>query len=76
MPPDASEVFDASPRSDERLRPNLPSTQTVMTPAPMMSRTALMIWTQVVPFMPPIEDVEEHDHADDDDDERAVRRHP
>ncbi len=39
--------------SSERLNPNFASTQTVITAAPAMSRIALMIWTQVVPFIPP-----------------------
>ena len=47
------EAAAASPSSAERLKPALPSTQTVISPAPAISRTALMICTQVVPFMPP-----------------------
>jgi hypothetical protein len=35
------------------LKPNFASTSTTMTAEPTISRTALMIWTQVVPFMPP-----------------------
>ena len=38
----------------ETLKPYLPSTQMVMTKAPMMSSVALTICTQVVPFMPPM----------------------
>jgi len=34
--------------------PNLASTITVIAAAPRISSTALMICTQVVPFMPPI----------------------
>ncbi len=36
-----------------RLKPLMASTHTVITMAPPMSRKALTIWTQVVPFMPP-----------------------
>ena len=43
----------AWPSSAERLNPNIASTQTVMIAVPMSSRVALMICTQVVPFMPP-----------------------
>jgi len=35
------------------LKPYFPSTQNVMIAAPVMSMTALMICTQVVPFIPP-----------------------
>ncbi|CAB4936359.1 unannotated protein [freshwater metagenome] len=44
----------ALPRSSEKFRPNLASTSTVMNAAPAMSRTALMICTHVVPFIPPM----------------------
>ena len=44
----------AAPRISEKLAPNLASTHTVIIAAPPISRTALMICTQVVPFMPPI----------------------
>ena len=43
----------AAPRISEKLKPNFASTITVISPAPPISRTALMICTQVVPFMPP-----------------------
>ena len=51
-PSDAARSTEAPSRSD-RLKPYLASTHTVITPAPAMSSTALMICTQVVPFMPP-----------------------
>ena len=44
----------AAPRISEKFRPNLASTITVISAAPPISRTALMICTQVVPFIPPI----------------------
>ena len=44
----------AAPSISEKLRPNLASTMTVISAAPPISRTALMICTQVVPFIPPI----------------------
>ena len=44
----------ASPSSAERLKPYKASTQIVITAAPMISSTALMICTQVVPRMPPM----------------------
>jgi hypothetical protein len=37
----------------ERLKPNLPSRKMVMKLTHSSRRTALMICTQVVPFMPP-----------------------
>ena len=37
----------------ERLKPNLPSRNTLISVTHSSSRTALMICTQVVPFMPP-----------------------
>ena len=43
----------ASPSNAETLNPTMPSTHAVITAAPMISRIALMIWTYVVPFMPP-----------------------
>ncbi len=43
----------AAPSSSEMLKPWIASTHTVMTAAPAMSRHALMICTQVVPFIPP-----------------------
>jgi hypothetical protein len=49
----AAELSAAPPSSDDRLNPYLPSTQTVITNAPMMSSDALMICTYVVPRMPP-----------------------
>jgi hypothetical protein len=42
-----------APSSSDRLKPYLPRTHSVMRPAPVISSTALMICTQVVPFMPP-----------------------
>ncbi len=48
------EVVIAPWMTSERLKPNFARTQTVMIPAPAMSRIALMICTQVVPFMPPM----------------------
>ena len=53
LPPASCDACVASPSRFERLKPNMLSTQIVMTPAPMMSSTALMICTHVVPFMPP-----------------------
>ncbi len=47
------EVSTAESSSVDRLKPLIASTQMVMMPAPAMSSTALMICTQVVPFMPP-----------------------
>lgn len=44
----------ASVRMSEKLAPNFHSTIRVIRPAPAMSSTALMICTQVVPFMPPM----------------------
>ena len=44
----------AEPRISEKFKPNLASTMTVISAAPPISRTALMICTQVVPFIPPI----------------------
>ncbi len=44
----------AAPMRSDRLKPNFVSTQKNRMPAPMISRTALIIWTQVVPFMPPM----------------------
>ena len=38
----------------EKLKPYLPSTHRVIASAPTISSAALMICTQVVPFMPPI----------------------
>ena len=35
------------------LKPNLASTRTVISTVPVISRIALTICTQVVPFMPP-----------------------
>ena len=43
----------AEPSSDDRLNPYMPSTQRVITKVPAISSAALMICTQVVPFMPP-----------------------
>ena len=43
----------AAPITFDRENPYLLSTQKVISAAPEMSRTALMICTQVVPFMPP-----------------------
>ncbi len=37
----------------EKLKPNLAKTVTVISAAPVISSTALMICPQVVPFMPP-----------------------
>ena len=44
---------DAAPSRFDRLNPKFHITITVMNPAPRISSTALMICTQVVPFMPP-----------------------
>ena len=46
-------AFSAEPRA-EKFMSNFTSTHTVIRAAPEMSSTALMIWTYVVPFMPPI----------------------
>ena len=46
-------IFWAEPRMSEKFSPNLVSTRIVMNAAPAISNTALMICTQVVPFMPP-----------------------
>ena len=43
----------AAPRMSEKLKPNLANTAAVMSAAPLISKTALMICTQVVPFIPP-----------------------
>ena len=43
----------AVPSSSDRLKLNFASTRTVMRIVPPISRTALTICTQVVPFMPP-----------------------
>ena len=43
----------AAPIRLEKFMPYLLSTQNVISAAPRISRTALMICTQVVPFMPP-----------------------
>jgi len=51
LPP---EFLMASSKRAERLKPYFTPTMTVMTTAPIMSRLALMICTQVVPFMPPM----------------------
>ena len=47
------EFATASSSSDEKLKSLSQSTHTVMMKTPPISRNALMIWTQVVPFMPP-----------------------
>ncbi len=47
-------IAAASPMIAERLKPYIVNTQMVMMKAPAMSRQALMICTQVVPFMPPM----------------------
>ena len=43
----------AVPSRSERLKPNLASTSTTISAEPIISSTALTIWTQVVPFIPP-----------------------
>src|SRR4029079_15362439 len=43
----------AAPSISEKLTPNFASTMTVMSAAPPISSAALMICTQVVPFIPP-----------------------
>ena len=43
----------AAPSSSERLKLNCASTRIVIRMVPLISSTALTIWTQVVPFMPP-----------------------
>ncbi len=43
----------ASPRSADRSNANRPSTHVTSVAAPTSSRPALMICTQVVPFIPP-----------------------
>ena len=50
----AGELSAAAVKSSEKLKLNLPSTIRVMTAVPAMSSRALMICTQVVPFMPPM----------------------
>ena len=52
--PAAGFLSTASCMSEEKFMPNIPSTHTVMIAVAAMSSTALIIWTQVVPFMPPI----------------------
>lgn len=44
----------AAPSSSERLKWNFSATRKVISRVPAISRTALTIWTQVVPFMPPM----------------------
>ena len=44
----------AAPSISEKFTPNFASTMTVISAAPPMSSAALMICTQVVPFIPPI----------------------
>ncbi len=44
----------ALPSRSETLKSNFSSTRKVSSSAPAMSRQALTIWTQVVPFMPPM----------------------
>ena len=58
------------PAASDRLKPNLPSRNTVMKPTQAISRMALMICTQVVPFMPPTSTYSDHHDADDGDDQR------
>ncbi len=50
----AGELSAAAWKSEEKLKPNWPSTMRVMTAVPAMSSRALMICTQVVPFIPPM----------------------
>ena len=50
----AGELSAALWKSSEKLKLNLPSTIRVMTAVPAMSSSALMICTQVVPFIPPM----------------------
>ena len=48
-------LFSAAvPSRSETLKLNFSSTRKVISSVPAMSRTALTIWTQVVPFMPPM----------------------
>ena len=48
-------LFSAAvPSRSEMLKSNFSSTRKVSSRAPMISRTALTIWTQVVPFIPPM----------------------
>ena len=48
------EASTAAPSRVLMLNPLIASTQIVITMAPPISRNALTIWTQVVPFMPPM----------------------
>ena len=50
----AAELSAADWNSAEKLKPNWPRTMSVMTAVPAMSSSALMICTQVVPFIPPM----------------------
>ena len=47
------ELDTASSKTVEKSKPWVHSTHTVMMKTPPIKRNALMIWTHVVPFMPP-----------------------
>jgi len=54
LAPASPPLATASPSSAEKLKPYKASTQIVITAAPTISSTALMICTHVVPRMPPM----------------------